>query len=162
MQQTKGEQYSHYKWLEYICRKKGTDLKIDVEHDDVSTAWVKAQKALGINEQQLKKDIAEKFELEIALLPESVASDLLEFVPLSVAKRYLVFPLKTLSNRIVVAAAHPDDQELISMLGFLTAHVIEVQVASPREISEWIDQYYDDEKNLDEQVIIKSNKKEKE
>ena len=142
-------------WLERICANK-FDLE-NVKLDGLSRdqAWLKVQTQLGLDDFDFAQAIAEEFGLELAKLPGKIDQAVFHYVPFSVASRYQVFPIDIQTDRVVVATAHPMDDEMLSVLGFLSALFVEPRIAPPGLINQWIKEHYDQTWETDEDITIK-------
>lgn len=67
----------------------------------------------------------------------------LKLIPLEIAQKYVVFPVRRESNAIVLAMCDPTDWTVIDDLKFLTGYEIEPLVADEYSIIEAIETHYD-------------------
>lgn len=152
--------YKKFSWLEQFCRDLAPELSDNKDSECFNTgltAWKKAQEILGVDAYTLAGMVSKYFDLKTAKLPSQVGGELMHYIPRRVADQYLVFPLDYKDGKLFVASPHPSDQEMLSMLGFLSSHHIEPRIASPSLIAEWIEQYYPDDAVSQDNVIIKAS-----
>ncbi len=142
-------------WLHRLCRKHLPDSQIDIESTlalpDLESCWDQAALLLQRDQNGLAKLVSEEFMLETALFPDPFDTDTLKYIPREIAERYTIFPLEVHSDRIWVASCQPNDAEMAAMLSFVTRLHVEINIAPPHLIRQWIERFYDEEQHkLDE------------
>ena len=103
--------------------------------DDLAGYWKYVSTRLDIGMDKLAETIADHYTLSLAKLPENKLD--LETFPDSVLAKYSVIALNEDKQTLLFATANPFDQEVLSILGFLSDKHIEFAVASPDAIDEW-------------------------
>ena len=108
-----------------------------------------------IDAPTLGQALAIQFDLDwLDSLPEEpAADDLLEKIPISFAKEYLVYPLKREDGMLYVAVADPCDSRPLNDLSTLTRERIEPCVAAPEEILRAINRGYEKQAGETDDVI---------
>lgn len=117
----------------------------------VADAWAAVAGALGADESEIARLVAEQFRLRRADLSE-VQRRALKLVPESFARKYLVLPLRETDRQLVVATANPADFEAEQALGFASGRQPVFEIAGPRELREAIDLHYSPNKMMEELV----------
>jgi type II secretion system protein E len=99
---------------------------------------------LGLaREADIYRAVAHRLGLEyIPELDREIDQALLTQVPSEFAMRYQVLPLRAEDHTLVVAMANPFDVTVLDDLRLLTSRDVRAVVASPRQISEAIEQCY--------------------
>jgi len=99
---------------------------------------------LGLaREADIYRAVAHRLGLEyIPELDREIDQTLLTQVPSEFAMRYQVLPLRAEDHTLVVAMANPFDVTVLDDLRLLTSRDVRAVVASPRQISEAIEQCY--------------------
>ncbi|CAN5166039.1 type IV-A pilus assembly ATPase PilB [soil metagenome] len=80
----------------------------------------------------------------IDLLDAEIDPSVLKLIPVEIAQKYVVFPVRRESSRIVLAMCDPTDWTVIDDLKFLTGYEIEPLIADEYSIIEAIDTQYDE------------------
>lgn len=89
----------------------------------------------------------------VSLAKQKIDQSILKVIPESLAKRYLVFPLRKERNKLVVAMADPLDYYAIDDLRMSTGFQIEPAIAATKEVSLYIDRYYGMQETFDEALL---------
>lgn len=108
--------------------------------DSIPVVWEQTSTALNISTSDLAKKLAEEFSFELAELPKSLPD--ISDLPHDLLEKYSVVPIKEDDTHIFIASASPFDQEIFSMLSFLTDKHIEFRIATPDKITEWISTHF--------------------
>jgi len=129
-----------FNWILQLVKKElSTEayekFKLELQ-DNLTLVWEQAATALNISIPELAKKISTEFSFELAELP-STFPDISDF-PYSILKNHSVIPTKENDTHIFIATASPFDQEAFSILSFLTDKHIELTIASPQKITEWM------------------------
>lgn len=96
-----------------------------------------------ITEDQLLVALATKFRLRMIDLTNHIPNEkALNDIPSDVAMRLQVFPVIDSGDRLIVATSQPADYAVYDNLRFYTSRKIELVVATSRQISAAIDQFY--------------------
>ncbi len=107
----------------------------------VDEAWAKAMELFGLDEDTLTALVARRFDLHAAQL-ENVDPSAAERVPIELAQRFCVAPLRKDGRSIVVATANPTDHDAEQNISFLTGTRPIVEVGSPARIREALQRVY--------------------
>lgn len=129
-------------WLEKFCRQRSGDLNFELTDSDPAKVWNQCADILGVSDWQLAESIGSEFGLETAPLPAELDPAMFEYIPKSVAIQYGIFPVRLTSTELVLAVSNPFDQDMLSVVTFVSALHIEQQLAPPALISKWIDELY--------------------
>lgn len=136
------EQFS-FGWLLAIVKKElsANDYeRFEATHpSELFSAWEYACSALDISILELAAKIASAYSLDLAELP--VDKPTITAIPDSVLEKYNVIALKEDERSILFATAAPFDQEVFSILGFLTEKHVEFALSTPTEIKEWLEKH---------------------
>lgn len=89
----------------------------------------------------------------VSLVKQKIDQSILSVIPESLAKRYLVFPLRKERNKLVVAMADPLDYYAIDDLRMSTGFQIEPAIAAKEEVRLYIDRYYGMQEMFDEALL---------
>jgi type IV pilus assembly protein PilB len=106
-----------------------------------AATWAVVARACGIDDDDLAKRVAARFQLPVANL-EIADRRALRLVPEKVARRYRVFPLREDDQRLVVATSDPLDLDLEEALRFASGRRPVFEIAAPRAIQEALDARY--------------------
>jgi type IV pilus assembly protein PilB len=79
---------------------------------------------------------------EVDLRNVTFTPDLLACVPAELARRYLVMPIRSLPQKLVLALADPSDLGAIDSLHRILARDLELCVAEDNQLCEFINQFY--------------------
>lgn len=143
-------------WLTRLCNKHLPDTALNLEStlalQDADTCWEQAAKLLSLDTDGLSELVSKEFMLETARLPEPFNMELLKHIPRNIAERYTVFPIDVKADRIQVASCQPNDTEMAAMLGFMTRMHVDIHIASPALIKQWINHFYDQEQHLSDEA----------
>jgi len=93
-------------------------------------AWSRVCEACGLSPEALAAHVARHFRLEVADL-EQFAPSAPKLLPLKVARRHSVFPLRMDDGRFFVATADPTDADAEQDVGFATGRATVFLVAPP-------------------------------
>lgn len=131
-------------WMGAVLRKAGHGLSDgaffsgDVALED---AWDIAAKLLGEDPCAVADVVASHFHLPRADL-QSSESKALKLVPESIARKFLIFPLREDYRRLVIASADPANLEAEQEVGFASGRGVSLEVACPAEIEEALLAHY--------------------
>ena len=104
-------------------------------------AWDAAAHFVRITPGELAKRVAANSRYAVANL-DAAESRALSFVPESLARKHLVFPLRETDRTLVVATWNPTDLDAEQALGFAAGRTITFEVAPPAAIAQAIDLHY--------------------
>jgi type II secretory ATPase GspE/PulE/Tfp pilus assembly ATPase PilB-like protein/ActR/RegA family two-component response regulator len=134
------EAHARIQWLAELAGKAGTGIALDATTSLVD-AWAAVAKAGGINEEELARRVAVRYQLAVADLGAAVTT-VLSLIPEKVARRYTVLPLRATDRQIMVAVADPTDLDLEQALGFASGREPVFEIAPPSAILLAIDDLY--------------------
>jgi len=139
-------------WLADLARNAGLpgadDLHI-ARGTLPADAWRIVGEACGATEDDLAQRVADHFRLKVADLTVGEPKAL-KLVPESVARRFLVFPLREDDRTLTVATADPTDLEVEQALGFASGRAPVFVVAAPTALMDAIDAQYSPERVVDQ------------
>lgn len=107
--------------------------------------------------------LAQKLSLPFVKLKDfNVNVEVLNYLPVDIAKKEKVMPLMMCGKRLVVAVPDPTQSDVRQVLSFVTNRPIEIVVSTPEDIEWAIDQYYGDnfDMNVHQIEIEQSDKHE--
>ncbi len=81
---------------------------------------------------------------------EDVDPQVFKYIPVEIARKYKIFPLRRRGRTLVVAMSDPTDYTIVDNLKFITGYEIEPVLATETSIMRAIDQYYGAEDKLKE------------
>src|SRR5690348_13038503 len=131
-------------WLAEALVRQGTAeaAKLTIPSDATPQgAWDAAAHFLRITPDELAKRVAASSRYAVANL-DATESRAVSFVPESLARRHLVFPLRETDRALVVATWNPTDLDAEQALGFAAGRAITFEVAPPAAIAHAIDLHY--------------------
>lgn len=131
-------------WLVEVARRGGlTGADRLVVGRDVSTAdaWTAVAQGTGTSIDALAEVVARHFRLKVAVLAES-EEKAVRLLPESIARRFLVFPLREDYRHLVVATADPVNLDAEQAIGFSSGRTPTFAIAPPSVIEEAIVQHY--------------------
>jgi type IV pilus assembly protein PilB len=131
-------------WIQRVAQREGLPGADAIEvpaHASVEEAWTAAMGACGVDAQALALAVARNFRSQVAdlSLAEPLAAKLL---PASVARKFLVFPLRDGDRTLVVATADPTHVQAEQEVGFASGRTPELRIAPPWDIARAIDAAY--------------------
>jgi len=135
------EDVSSAHWLFRVAERAGVqpvDRPALAPSTPVRDAWGRVTKALGVNDRELARIVAEHFRLEVADLDQA-DPEAVEIVPESVARKFHIFPLALTDRQLTVATCDPTDLDAERSLAFATGRSVQFQVASPAEVRRALD-----------------------
>jgi len=145
-------------WIKKFCELHYDVTSADFAGLSIAESWQMALEITGLSETDLTIALSESIAIEIATMPPDWDEQIVDTIPIQIARRYEIFPLKISSTSIIVASSHPLDIEMRSVVGFLTNRNIEALIAPPSLIESWINERYSEEKTPLE-LVIKSREK---
>ncbi len=104
---------------------------------DISEAWLRVCGDLGVNPRRLAKAVAQATRNDLANL-QDIQPEALSLVPESVARQFLVFPLRATYREVAVATSQPLDLEAEEEIGFVSGRRPIFEIATPQEIEDAI------------------------
>jgi type II secretory ATPase GspE/PulE/Tfp pilus assembly ATPase PilB-like protein/8-oxo-dGTP pyrophosphatase MutT (NUDIX family) len=107
-----------------------------------SDYWNSAVQTGITTDAQLLDAIARRTHIAIASVPLSATEQAKYYIPELVARRYTIVPLTVSQSILTVATANPYDLDCEQALGFISGKRIEFRLASPRQITEYLDTLY--------------------
>ncbi|MCK5229390.1 MAG: hypothetical protein KAR13_03940, partial [Desulfobulbaceae bacterium] len=131
-------------WMGAVLRKAGHGLSDgaffsgDVALGD---AWDIASELLGEDPCAVADAVASHFHLPRADL-HNLDAKALKLVPESIARKFLIFPLREDYRRLVIASADPTNLEAEQAVGFASGRGVSLEVACPGEIEEALLAHY--------------------
>ncbi|MFC1660937.1 ATPase, T2SS/T4P/T4SS family [Gemmatimonadota bacterium] len=134
-------------WIERVARQAGFPQvdTLEVPADSpIQEAWAAVEAHCGITPDQLRDAVAEAFRLPAAIL-EAVEPAASKLLPASVARRYLLFPLRAGDHRISIGTADPTDVDAEKEAGFVSSRSPAMEVAHPAVLLEHIEATYSPE-----------------
>ncbi len=81
---------------------------------------------------------------------EDVDPQVFKYIPVEIARKYKIFPLRRRGRTLVVAMSDPTDYTIVDNLKFITGYEIEPVLSTETSIMRAIDQYYGAEDKLKE------------
>jgi type II secretory ATPase GspE/PulE/Tfp pilus assembly ATPase PilB-like protein len=134
-------------WLERVAREHGLldakGLSIP-ESSSIEEAWAATERACGIDGPELAALVAKTFRAELADLTtaEPTAARLL---PVSVVRRFCVFPLRDGDRALDVAASDPVHPDMEKEVSFASGRSVVLSIAHPADIASAIEATYSPE-----------------
>lgn len=131
-------------WLVAIAERAGLanvdqlSLRPDMAPQE---AWNHVCSCTGVSEQELAAHIARVTHHQVADF-ENAEPRVLRLLTESVARQYLVFPLREDYRRLVVAVHNPNDLRVEQAVAFASGRSPVLEIASPRAIEEMIEGEY--------------------
>jgi type II secretory ATPase GspE/PulE/Tfp pilus assembly ATPase PilB-like protein/CheY-like chemotaxis protein len=104
-------------------------------------AWEQVTSTCGVTEEELTRHIARVTRHEVADLT-TAEPRVMKLLTESVARQYLVAPLREDYRRLVVAVHNPTDLRVEQAVAFASGRTPVLEIASPREIEQMIDDGY--------------------
>ena len=104
--------------------------------NQLTSAWEHACSVLNISMAELAKKISLTFSIDLATLPTHKL-DISGFHD-SILEKYNVIVVAEDDRNILFATANPFDQEMSSMLHFLTDKNVRFAISTPPDITQWI------------------------
>jgi type II secretory ATPase GspE/PulE/Tfp pilus assembly ATPase PilB-like protein len=102
-----------------------------------------------ITEDQLLMALALKFRMRFVDLRDiSPKPETLELVPAELARQLHIFPIDSDDKKITIATSQPTNLAISDALRFHTGLWVEMVVATPKQIEDYIDRYYTGENEL--------------
>lgn len=131
-------------WLVGVARRAGLD-----HADSLSLpaglapaeAWERVMSTCGVNEEELTRHVARVTRHEVADL-DAAEPRVLKLLTQTVARQYLVVPLREDYRRLVVAVHNPTDLRVEQAVAFASGRTPVLEIASPRDIEQMIDSGY--------------------
>lgn len=135
-------------WIQRVAQREGLPGADAIEvpaHASLEEAWTAAMRACGVDAQALALAVARNFRSQVAdlTLAEPTAAKLL---PASVARKFLVFPLRDGDRSLVVATADPTHVQAEQEVGFASGRTPELRIAPPWDIARAIEAAYSPDK----------------
>jgi len=102
-----------------------------------------------ITEDQLLMALALKFRMRFVDLRDiSPRPDILDLVPADLARELHIFPIASDEKKITVATSEPTNLNIADSLRFHTGRWVEMVVATPEQIENFIDKYYSSDTDI--------------
>ncbi len=96
-----------------------------------------------IDEKKLVQFLSDKFRLPLVeITHQIIRSDVLKLIPQETARKFLVFPIMKIGNRLTLASCDPFNLTLLDQLRLNVGLEIEPVLATEDEIRRAIEQYY--------------------
>lgn len=110
------------------------------------------------SQEAVHSAIANKLGLPFVKLKEfGVNVEVLQYLPVDVAKKEKAMPLTLCGKRLVIAIPDPTMNHIHQLLSFVTNQTVELVVSTPQDIEWAIDQYYGDNFDLNVHQIEAEN-----
>jgi len=120
------------------------DPRTLAEEPTLSDVWHALATQNDMADGELGVHVAAGFKLPVANL-DAVQPYALEEVPLRVARKLNVIPLRSDGKTLVLAVSDPSSMEIEQQVGFVTRQKLEYEIAPPAEIRGAIDWHYAEE-----------------
>jgi len=133
-------------------------LSIQREDDCTDLAGQILMRLGYINEDHVTEVLSSQYRLPfISLKNISINKKILKEIPFCLASKHLFIPIDKISNVLSVAMADPQDFEAIRKICALTLCRVCVLVATPTDIVQAIDKYYERDVNkyLERLLVVK-------
>jgi CheY-like chemotaxis protein len=104
---------------------------------DISEAWLRVCGDLGVNPRRLAKAVAQATRNGLANM-QDIRPEALNLVPESVARQFLVLPLRATYREVTIATSQPLDLEAEEEIGFVSGRRPIFEIATPQEIEDAI------------------------
>ena len=135
-------------WMQRVARREGfpgADELVLPVHASIKEVWALVQKQCGVDETAVAEAVARSFKAQVAdfTLVEPTAAKLL---PASVARKFLVFPMRDSDRYLVVATADPTNIQAEQEVGFASGRTPQMRIASPVAIERALDAAYSPDK----------------
>jgi len=146
------------RWLQLLVASAWpqTALQPDWFVGGIDDVWRQVCMGAGISSEQLLAEMQRAYGFEPADVPNGLSAELQRRIPREVADRFTLFPLAADARHITLAMANPLDQEALSVVGFLAARSLLIQIADPATIQGWISQFYEKTYDHKTSVVIKN------
>jgi len=131
-------------WLVEVAKRAGlpgADRLGVARGTPVSEAWTAVAQGTGHSQEELAEVVARHFRLKVASMAES-EEKAVRLLPESIARRFLVFPLREDYRHLVVATSDPINLDAEQAIGFSSGRTPTFAVAPPSAIEEAILQHY--------------------
>ena len=131
-------------WLVEVARRgglPGADGLGVARGAPISEAWAAVAQGTGNSQDELAEVVARHFRLKVASLAET-EEKAVRLLPESIARRFLVLPLREDYRHLVVATADPINLDAEQAIGFSSGRTPSFVVAPPSVIEEAIVQHY--------------------
>ena len=122
-----------------------SQLKPGTAPDQEPTAILDALVAANnISTSQVFETLAAEFSMDLARLSENTpATDALQLINRDLALRYKVFPMRLEGKQLDLAVCDPLNMDAVDSLSKMLNLTINTFLASPKEIDDAINQYYE-------------------
>lgn len=104
-------------------------------------AWERVMSTCGVSAEELTRHVALVTRHEVADLG-TAEPRVMKLLTQTVARQYLVFPLREDYRRLVVAVHNPTDLRVEQAVAFASGRTPVLEIASPRDIEQMIDNGY--------------------
>lgn len=131
-------------WLVEVARRGGLTGadRLGVGRDvPIADAWTAVARGTGSSLEVLAEVVARHFRLKVADMAES-EEKAVRLLPESIARRFLVFPLREDYRHLVVATSDPVNLDSEQAIGFSSGRTPSFVIAPPYIIEEAILQHY--------------------
>ncbi len=122
------------------------------ERKTSNLSLVKLIPKMGIaSEDDVIRTVGEVYRIPVVdPTTEDVDPQVFKYIPVEIARKYKIFPLKRRGRTLIVAMSDPTDYTIVDNLKFITGYEIEPVLATETSIMRAIDQYYGAEDKLKE------------
>lgn len=104
-------------------------------------AWERVMSTCGVSEEELTREVARVTRHDVADL-STAEPRVMKLLTQTVARQYLVVPLREDYRRLVVAVHNPTDLRVEQAVAFASGRTPVLEIASPRDIEQMIDSGY--------------------
>ncbi len=134
-----------------IVTKEQAEMLLE-ERKNSNLSLVKLIPKMGIaSEDDVIRTLGEIYRIPVVdPTTEDVDPSIFKYVPVELARKYKVFPIKRRGRTLIVAMSDPTDYTIVDNLKFITGFDIEPVLATETSIMRAIDQYYGAEDKLKE------------
>ncbi len=124
---------------------------------DIGDAWEQVCTAVGIDENELTARVGMHFGTDTIGLLQPVPSTV-QLVPETMAREYLMIPVKENGSEVVIAIADPTDPEAIQQASFTSGRTVSILIAAPAAIRSAIETCYKESGELATVALLSSPK----
>ena len=124
-------------WMNAVARGAGlpdAEALTIPPRSTTTEAWARAGEAWGLPPEGVAERVAGHFGLQVADLERSTPS-VLKLLPVKVARRHAVFPLRMDDGQFVVATADPTSDDAERDVAFASGRTTIFEVATPQAVS---------------------------
>ncbi|HEX9109571.1 MAG TPA: ATPase, T2SS/T4P/T4SS family [Longimicrobiales bacterium] len=146
-------------WLVELAQRAGWSgaetLTLEASRP-TAQVWPVVSRALGIGADELAERVAGRLHLRLAV-PEEAEPYAVRLVPMEVARRFHVFPIRESNHELMLATYQPLDMEAEQALGFVSGRRAVFEVAPPEVVDQLIDAAYGGTASTVEGILARVN-----